>query len=220
MQNLAIHDGIRVAPLPLSQVPEAQKLLYNVYNWKSQPNNPSNVRIEDGRLRDDYETTTIYFGARDVTTHRLVGVTRLISNINQRLEISRYKTNFDIADDALVCEINCHVVIKEWRQTGAIHYLIAHMILTASQEWDAQLVIGAVAADKVETLANRFHGCVVESAVVQYEANDEERRLCAFVDSIQYRKAVLKSLTALDHGIRNKELTELVHGRANDLLCG
>lgn len=193
--------GVDFTQLASSKVPEAQQLHYEVYHreqaWHPEPGNPSNVRFVGGRLRDDYEDSSIYIGGRDLDTQELIAVCRVMSNIDNPLEVSKYGATFQVPQDGVICETNRTAISKKWRKSGAVHYLFSYMVLTATVEWDATLVIGAVQANKTSNIAKRLHGFVLPGAAVRYEENDEERHFVAFNDSLDYRNAVLNTVTSL-----------------------
>ena len=206
LQKLAEHHtGLCVAPLKQSELVEGQTLLYNVYHreqqWTPRPGNPSNLRIENGLLLDDHDESSILIGARAKHTNELIGVTRVMANDRKPLEFSGYDATFRVPEDGVFSELNRVAVKKDWRKSGAVHYLMCYGVLTATVEWNASLVLGAVEASKVETLASRFHGYVLQDASVRYEDN-EERLFVVFEDSMPYRSAVLNTVTSLPTGTK------------------
>lgn len=199
--------GFTVETLSESSIPEAQRFLHSVYHheqgWIPEHGNASNVRYDNGRLRDDFEYKGMYVGARDVQTNELVGVSRMIP---QELELGRYRTNFEVSSEIKVCEINRHAVHKDWRKRGPIHFLVSHMVLTAKIQWGTELVVGALGKEHAETFADRFHAYHLSEASVVYEKGDQERSVVVMADSIPYRLGVLDTAMSLERAVEEANL--------------
>jgi hypothetical protein len=103
----------KIRKLNRSEIIEAQKLLYRDYKFEQKweiPLNPSNVRYENERLRDDFELIATWFGA--FYKGQIVGCLRYIPARAGKLEVSRY-IDFKIEDSAI--ELNRLSIDKKHR---------------------------------------------------------------------------------------------------------
>ena len=80
------------------QVTKAQRLLYSIYctelSWQPAKNNPSNLKIEDGALVDDYDRQglSIWYGVFDQKKPNEIVATRRVLHRDSAgcLELARY----------------------------------------------------------------------------------------------------------------------------------
>jgi hypothetical protein len=105
-----------VRRLNKDQIIEAQCLLHDDYRynqkWYLLPDNPSNLRYLDGRLRDDFEDTAVWFG-----TFYKGKIVATIRFINGDLEVSRY---LDLPLPVGTFEVNRLCVRKDFRGSLAL----------------------------------------------------------------------------------------------------
>jgi len=115
---------IRQLTCPM-EVIAAQRLLHNDYRynqkWEPRPDNPSNVRYLNGRLRDAFEDKAVWFGA--YYKGEIVGCIRIIT---VDMEVGRY---IPMPYDETAGEINRLCIAKEHRGTSVMMLLSVHAFI-------------------------------------------------------------------------------------------
>ena len=119
-----------------SQIKEAQRLLYSIYctelSWQPTQNNPSNLKIEDGALVDDYDRQelSIWYGVFDQKNpDEIVATGRVLHRDSEGcLELARYAIPSELRrlleSNLEVVEMNRSGIRKTYRRTNVWAWLL------------------------------------------------------------------------------------------------
>ncbi len=169
---MKIYKVCRLSP---DQIIDAQRLLYRVYglelDWQPIPGNLSNMRYEDGRCRDDFENTAIWFGAFHKNV--LIGCLRVITG---DLEASRY-AEFPV--NVTTIETNRMCIEKAHRKSTAIALMTLCGLLYCIPK-GYKTVYGTVAPQTARRLLNL--GWKETGIQFKYDKNDPEERVLLSLD--------------------------------------
>lgn len=117
----------------------AAKVLVKEQGWRIPSPNPTRLRVEDGLLLDDYDSTAAWFGVFDAD--ELVGCLRVCSRLEGEFELERYWREVPsfITDEPAAWEATRFAIAPSHRLTDALLSL-AHATSVWLLERDARLL--------------------------------------------------------------------------------